>query len=298
MHSRLESFRTDSQCGSTGGYGSLCDVGHQGLLHDKEFGPAATGLVHNRARTLNPPLARFNQRDPIGYPDGMNGYEYARSRPTGFVDGSGMKTHTVSGKLGEASWENWAVSLSADALWGGTIEVSKKTREEDCCKGAIKIRGGRRTVKYTVAADLSVGLGGRISVGGWKAGLNWDGPGIKGTISFKGIEDSCIDSSCTVACGSVGITRFGPGSITIGKGVTWATLDLYTEGSIKACYAWGTQCKTDGLHAGFCGKVRIGIEYRLFWHRDSHYIDDLEKMPRLNGCIAFYGSSEVLGRQD
>jgi RHS repeat-associated protein len=94
MHSRLESFRTDSQrtySGSYGGYGSLCDVGHQGLLHDKEFGPAATGLVHNRARTLNPHLGRFNQRDPLGYPDGMNGYEYEGSSPIGRLDPGGRK---------------------------------------------------------------------------------------------------------------------------------------------------------------------------------------------------------------
>ncbi|MFP4054561.1 MAG: hypothetical protein ACLFV7_11940 [Phycisphaerae bacterium] len=54
MNAALESFRTDSQCDSAGGYGSLCDIGLQGLLHDSEFGPSAGGLVHNRARTLGP----------------------------------------------------------------------------------------------------------------------------------------------------------------------------------------------------------------------------------------------------
>lgn len=90
MHSRLESFRTNSECGSSGGYGSLCDIGHQGLLHDKEFGPASTGLVHNRRRTLNPNLGRFMQRDPLGYPDGMNAYEYVGGEPVNSVDPSGL----------------------------------------------------------------------------------------------------------------------------------------------------------------------------------------------------------------
>ncbi len=53
---------------------ALCDIGHQGLLHDKEF-----GLVYNRARYLSPTLGRFNRPDPMdqnqaggGYQDGMN----------------------------------------------------------------------------------------------------------------------------------------------------------------------------------------------------------------------------------
>ncbi len=39
----------------------VCDFGHQGLLHDKEF-----GLVYNRARYLHPRLARLTTRDAIG----------------------------------------------------------------------------------------------------------------------------------------------------------------------------------------------------------------------------------------
>ena len=44
-------------------------IGHQGLYHDGE-----TGLVYNRLRMLSPSLGRFMQRDPIGYPDGLNAY--------------------------------------------------------------------------------------------------------------------------------------------------------------------------------------------------------------------------------
>jgi len=40
---------------------SLCEIGHQGLMHDKEF-----GLIHNRARYLHPVLGRCVQRDPMG----------------------------------------------------------------------------------------------------------------------------------------------------------------------------------------------------------------------------------------
>ncbi|NBB86882.1 MAG: hypothetical protein GVY12_11785, partial [Bacteroidetes bacterium] len=43
--------------------------GHQGLRHDRE-----TGLIENRYRMRHVTLARWLQRDPIGYADGMNAY--------------------------------------------------------------------------------------------------------------------------------------------------------------------------------------------------------------------------------
>ncbi|MEM1109973.1 MAG: RHS repeat-associated core domain-containing protein, partial [Planctomycetota bacterium] len=62
-------------------------VGHQGLSHDEE-----NGLVYNRARYLHPQLARFVQRDPLGYVDGMSLYEYLRSAPTFWLDPTGQAT--------------------------------------------------------------------------------------------------------------------------------------------------------------------------------------------------------------
>jgi RHS repeat-associated protein len=41
----------------------------QGLRRD-----SLTGLIDNRLRIWIPPLGRFGQRDPLGYPDGMNAY--------------------------------------------------------------------------------------------------------------------------------------------------------------------------------------------------------------------------------
>ncbi|MEM1353906.1 MAG: LamG-like jellyroll fold domain-containing protein [Planctomycetota bacterium] len=41
----------------------------QGLRRDQE-----SGLIENRNRVLHPTLGRFLQRDPLGYPDGMNAY--------------------------------------------------------------------------------------------------------------------------------------------------------------------------------------------------------------------------------
>ncbi len=58
---------TFATTGSTSAYAQ--NRGFQGLLHDQE-----TGLIENRARILDPLTGRFLQRDPLGYPDGMNAY--------------------------------------------------------------------------------------------------------------------------------------------------------------------------------------------------------------------------------
>jgi RHS repeat-associated protein len=137
MHSRLESFRLEWLNGpywwQSGAAGSLCDIGHQGLLHDKEFGPAATGLVHNRRRTLNPLLARFNQRDSKngykpkgGYQDGMNLYECVRSLPNMERDPSGFGIATPGGASGASIHQNaageWEVSRGS-VTFTNTIRV-------------------------------------------------------------------------------------------------------------------------------------------------------------------------------
>ena len=51
---------------------------------------AETGLYYYRARFYDPTLGRFTQRDPIGFGDGMNQYEYVKSDPINYVDVDGL----------------------------------------------------------------------------------------------------------------------------------------------------------------------------------------------------------------
>ena len=85
----------------------LCDIGHQGLLHDKEW-----DWIYNRARYLIRPLGRFNGPDRLnqdiaggGYHDGMSLYESRRSRPLRYVDPIGRTVIDDSG-LGFIPVEN------------------------------------------------------------------------------------------------------------------------------------------------------------------------------------------------
>ena len=49
-----------------------------------------TGLVYMRHRWYDPQLGRFLSRDPIGYPSGLNLYEYSYSNPVSRTDESGL----------------------------------------------------------------------------------------------------------------------------------------------------------------------------------------------------------------
>ncbi len=50
-----------------------------------------TGLMYYRARFYDPTLGKFIQRDPIGFADGTNWYEYVGSNPVEFFDPFGFE---------------------------------------------------------------------------------------------------------------------------------------------------------------------------------------------------------------
>jgi RHS repeat-associated protein len=93
----LESQRVQIS-GEDAPYG-LCEVGHQGLSHEKETGDK----LNNRARPLDPILARFDQPDYWReYIDGMNRLEAVKSNPIKYQDWLGLeKEENASTKEGE-----------------------------------------------------------------------------------------------------------------------------------------------------------------------------------------------------
>ena len=82
---------------------------HAGRYYDEE-----TGLYWNRFRTYDPYTGRFLQRDPLGYVDGENLFEYAASCPTMETDPEGLLwAATIVFKFKDISpsnpqaWENY-----------------------------------------------------------------------------------------------------------------------------------------------------------------------------------------------
>lgn len=58
--------------------------GYTGREHDSH------GLIYSRARFYDPAIGRFNQRDPMGFIDGVNQYAYVGMSPTNFTDPLGL----------------------------------------------------------------------------------------------------------------------------------------------------------------------------------------------------------------
>ena len=73
------------------------------LYTGREF-DIETRLYYYRARYLHMALGRFVRRDPIGYGDGMNAYQYVLGRPTWLLDPLGLKCYKTKNKQVE-SWE-------------------------------------------------------------------------------------------------------------------------------------------------------------------------------------------------
>jgi RHS repeat-associated protein len=87
----------------------ICEVGHQGLLHDEEV-----GLVYNRARQLHPALGRFAQRDPMGYVDGTMLYAYVRNNPLRNNDPSGLYTYSCTCRCSDGA-DSWSATETVNS---------------------------------------------------------------------------------------------------------------------------------------------------------------------------------------
>ena len=76
------------------------------IAHDEQSEPKQ--LYHYRARSYDPNNGRFNLRDPAGYIDGMNLYQYVRSNPARANDPAGLCSAYDDAPLSEwvPGWSN------------------------------------------------------------------------------------------------------------------------------------------------------------------------------------------------
>ncbi|MBZ0165496.1 MAG: RHS repeat-associated core domain-containing protein [Candidatus Omnitrophica bacterium] len=92
----VESYDYDPYGGTTIYDSSLTDITSSGSSIDNPYMftgrrfDEETGIYHYRRRTYDPSIGRFLQRDPLGYYDSMNLYEYVRSNPINYVDPDGL----------------------------------------------------------------------------------------------------------------------------------------------------------------------------------------------------------------
>lgn len=85
-------------------------IGNPYMFTEREYDPES-GLYYYRARYYDPVTGRFIQRDPLGYVDGMNLYEYVKSNPINLKDPTGRK------KITPTLVEDGVWKCKFDSIW-------------------------------------------------------------------------------------------------------------------------------------------------------------------------------------
>jgi RHS repeat-associated protein len=126
------------------------DYDNQILYCGYRYDPES-GLYHVRYRYYHPTLGRWTTRDPAGYVDGANLYEYVRSNPIGYLDWEGLQTGVSIGPAGTSSADKIFDSLSglsdeelANKIAGGgataaATEAIGNLRSTIAGQGSVKI---------------------------------------------------------------------------------------------------------------------------------------------------------------
>lgn len=102
-----------------------------------------TGNYYYRARYYNPVSGRFLQRDPLGYVDGMNLYEYVKSNPHTKIDPFGLFVNSGYDYLIQQAKQQ------IDGITNGILNLVTST------KNAI-INGIIATLRFTSGSSFSV----------------------------------------------------------------------------------------------------------------------------------------------
>lgn len=241
------------------GNGSLTEkslVGNSFLFTGK-FLDIETGFYYFRARYYSPQMGRFITRDPSGYTEGLNLYQYVLSNPINRIDPTGLLSFSVSSER----WVRWLPEKLKKFAPQGGISVSYG-REEKCCES------GPHEGEYVT--DWSLAVGANIS---WTIreipvpGLSFMVPivnigvGLKITIGvsvsgeLSGGSDKCNNAyqgeGCITGGGSIN-ADFGGGigiaEAYIGGGIS-VTIKICLTASVEGACLSGNLCAGGEIYA-------------------------------------------------
>ena len=90
-----------------------------------------TGLYDYRFRVLEPDSGRFNQRDPLGYINGLNIYSYVGNNPGNYIDPFGLKFIDPNTGFADSEY-NGHGGGSTEVATDGTYSGRYRTVQKDC----------------------------------------------------------------------------------------------------------------------------------------------------------------------
>ena len=179
----------------------------------------STGLYDYRARQYDPVAGRFLQRDPLGYSDGQNLYQYATSRATLLNDPLGLVApgKTVCISKGIKPFKKKISGSVGPVSWSAGIKV--KLKASVCLKCCPP--GTPRAYSWVIDNILKVSLTGSASASGSSYGGKigpigfWAGvkvsASLSATASGKFASDRCNNREftgkvCISAKGSIAVS--------------------------------------------------------------------------------------------
>jgi RHS repeat-associated protein len=254
-------------------------IGNTFLYKGKKY-DFGTGLYFFRARFYSPLLGRFITRDPAGYSDGLNLYEYAHSDPIGFDDPFGLAAEECGpsggfefdlGKLAKIT--KVIKTFGADFNVGGGVSVKTSTCQAKCCKKQITYR------KWELEANLKMTYEGVVP----NLGISVPGVGkfgVIGAVEFgirgSGQFSETFDKDCNVVCANrVCVGVYGQVSLMAGAKLAEAGDDelvkdpwggeIGIKGTMGAsgdvCYG----CNGWEFRACISGKIELVASIKFFW---------------------------------
>ena len=216
-----------------------------GRRYEKEI-----NLYYYRARYYSPDLGRFLSRDPSGYADSMNLYEYVMSNPVIYIDPLGLK-------LKGCFTQTFDVNIGAGFLKkipgiGKKIKDIKLEHQTQFCKKCCDKdteRAGDIITDISISGSASVGISiGPVPVPGWGIAV---GDAYIGLVGFFTISGGGSITAETDICDN---NVQGSGCIFIGVGIR---AEFGVELVVVAAYVRGG---VSGKYEG-CLVARIGTVY-------------------------------------
>ena len=137
------------------------------------------GLYYYKARMYSPSLGRFMQRDPIGYADSMNWYNYVGSDPMNFVDPTGKEAWDLNDPCFDC--DGWglddvaAIVVTGYRNWMDDLRFRRLQRIEDAVaeffsdadSSCQKALGEAGQIEFGfINATLIAGVGGKLKRAG------------------------------------------------------------------------------------------------------------------------------------
>ena len=239
--------------------------GFAGSLYDSEV-----GLYYMVNRYYSPGLGRFTSRDPAGYNEGFNLYEYTRSDPINRVDPIGLSSeecvvsNTIRFNAGDKLKQLLGkIKISGlDFQLGGGISAQVKACSKECCSSDGRVTRGYYA-KATLQANFSMsasqavpGYGFSVPAVG-RAGLFAT---ISLGISGSGTYAESLAANCGVVPGGEVCVQLA-GSVGLEFGAEITGLAIWLQGSIgpsgQVCYG------STGLKWQVCVGASLSAYYEI-----------------------------------